>query len=119
MSDKMTNISFTALFSNSTSLSYKMVKENRIAAGDLKSVKQWNKVLSQSTWLTISLKVDTVSSLVNIPPPKKSCPDNALMDLSLSSRGGNPHVKTFQTRKMKLGFHNRISIKRHRIFLSI
>lgn len=37
---------------------------------------------------------DTVSSFVKVPPPKKSCPASVLSDLSLSSNGGNPHVKT-------------------------
>lgn len=37
---------------------------------------------------------DTVSSLVKVPPPKKSWPASCLSDLSLSSSGGNPHVKT-------------------------
>lgn len=34
---------------------------------------------------------DTASSLVKVPPPKKSWPASTWSDLSLSSNGGNPH----------------------------
>lgn len=40
----------------------------------------------------------TVSSLVSVPPPKKSYSECAFRVLSLSSKGGNPHVITFTTR---------------------
>lgn len=38
--------------------------------------------------------MDTVSSFVSVPPPKKSSPGNAEIDLSLSSKGGKPNVFT-------------------------
>lgn len=40
-----------------------------------------------------------VSSLVKIPPSKKSCPERNSSDLSLSSNGGNPHIKTCRKKR--------------------
>lgn len=39
----------------------------------------------------------TVSSDVSSPLPKKSSPMSKERDVSLSSRGGNPHVLTYTT----------------------
>lgn len=84
ISEIITNMSFTALLSKSASLSYLMCK-GRLSKNKLN-------MPFNVEWKG-SIK-DTVSSFVSAPPPKKSSPACDLSDLSLSSRGGKPHVIT-------------------------
>lgn len=63
--------------------------------------------------MSASLIKDTVSSFVNVPPPKKSCCASDLRDLSLSSNGGNPQVITFTTVERKVNHRqNKMTIKK-------
>lgn len=62
--------------------------------------------------------MDTVSSFVNIPPPKKSRLLQTVTDFSLSSSGGNPHVLAWRTTSQHELTNNTIQKSIKRILLN-
>jgi len=66
-------------------------------------------------WIQGRHHKDTVSSFVKVPPQKKSCPASTFSDLSLSSSGGNPHVKTCREKKCNDYAEIRVEISEVRI----